>query len=132
MQIFRYLIFIGAINLLLIPFVSIAIPQSPQPDGAGLKAGILPDHWTPAGPDCARIPPFQLHEYNDDLFILRESGCTNYEKPFMFLLFGKDKVLQLDTGAGKAEVARAVKDAIGRWLSRHKRDSIDLIVAHTH
>ena len=132
MRNFKCLIFkcLMAASLLLLP--STVFLQSPQPDGAGLKAGVLPDRWTPAGPDCAKIPPFQLHEYNDDLFILRESGCTNYEKPFMFLIFGKDKVLLLDTGAGKAEVAKAVKDAIDKWRSRNKRDSIDLVVAHTH
>ena len=132
MRNFRFLVLIVSIVTLLIPFGSVAVSQSPQPDGAGLKVGVLPDRWTPAGPDCTKVPPFQLHEYNGDLFILRESGCTNYEKPFMFLIFGKDKALLLDTGAGKAEVARAINDAVGKWLARNKRQSIDLIVAHTH
>ena len=83
-------------------------------------------------PDCSRIPPFQVHKYNDDFYIIRESGCTNYEKPFIFLLFGKDKVLLLDTGAGKAKIARAVERVISAWLARNRRDSIELVVAHTH
>jgi hydroxyacylglutathione hydrolase len=127
-----YFVLIACLSGSLIAFTNTVLPQAPQPDGAELKAGALPDRWTPAGPDCAKVTPFQLHEYNHDLFILRESGCTNYEKPFMFLLFGKDRVLLLDTGAGKAEVAKAVKDAIDRWLSHNKRESIDLVVAHTH
>jgi len=78
------------------------------------------------------VPDWQVHEYNPDFYILRESGCTHYEKPFLYLLFGKDKVLLEDTGAGKAEVARAVDDVIRKWLKRNQRESIQLIVAHSH
>ena len=39
------------------------------------------------------VPDWQVHEYNADFYILRESGCTNYEKPFLYLIFGKDKAL---------------------------------------
>jgi len=56
--------------------------QAPQPDGAGLQRGVLPDRWQVSGPDCPPDPKFQVHEYNADLVILRESGCSNYEKPF--------------------------------------------------
>jgi len=73
-----------------------------------------------------------VHEYNEDFYILRQSGCSNYEKPFLFLLFGTEKVLLLDTGAGKTNVAQVVNNIIDRWLARTKRKSIGLIVAHTH
>jgi glyoxylase-like metal-dependent hydrolase (beta-lactamase superfamily II) len=78
------------------------------------------------------LPEFQVHEYNEDMYILRESGCVHYEKPFVYLLFGKDKVLLLDTGAGKPEVARLVKHIVDKWLAKNKQESIHLIVAHTH
>src|SRR5205809_4660330 len=69
--------------------------QAPQPDGGGVRPGILPATWKVSGPQCPPKPEFQVHEYNSDLYILRESGCSNYEKPFLYLLFGKDKVLML-------------------------------------
>ncbi len=106
--------------------------QAPQPDGGGVRPGSLPAAWKVSGPQCPPKPEFQVHEYNPDLYILRESGCSNYEKPFLYLLFGKDKVLMLDTGAGKTDVADVVKSVIDRWLARNKRESIPLIVAHTH
>jgi len=34
-----------------------------------------------------------------DLYILRQSGCTDYEKPFVYLLFGKQRALLVDTGS---------------------------------
>jgi len=106
--------------------------QAPQPDGGGVRRGVLPDRWKVSGPECPANPEFQVHEYNEDLYILRESGCSNYEKPFLYLLFGNDKVLLLDTGAGKTDVAQVVKRVIDSWARRNKRKAIPLIVAHTH
>jgi len=106
--------------------------QVPQPNGGGVRAGVLPDRWKVSGPECAGNPEFQVNEYNEDLYILRESGCSNYEKPFLYLLFGKDKALLLDTGAGMTDVAQVVKRVTDLWASRNKRDAIPLIVAHTH
>ena len=106
--------------------------QAAQPNGGGVRAGVLPRSWQISGPECTASAEFQVHEYNQDLYILRESGCSNYEKPFLYLLFGKEKALLLDTGAGKTDVARVVKTQIDDWLSRNKRESIPLIVAHTH
>jgi len=109
-----------------------AMAQAPQPDGAGVQPGTFPAHWITGGPDRASVPPWQVHAYNDDFYILRESGCTNYEKPFLYLIFGSDKVLLEDTGAGKSDAARVVGEVIGKWLAAKHRDSIPLIVAHSH
>jgi hydroxyacylglutathione hydrolase len=106
--------------------------QAPQPNGGGVRTGVLPRTWQISGPQCAANPRFQIHEYNPDFYVLRESGCSNYEKPFLYLLFGKEKALLLDTGAGKTDVARVVQEQIDQWLSRNRRESIRLIVAHTH
>lgn len=108
------------------------LAQAPQPNGAGVTRGVLPDRWQVSGPDCPPDPKFQVHEYNADLYILRESGCSNYEKPFLYLIFGRDRVLMLDTGAGKTDVAQVVQGVIDGWLTRNGRDSIPLVVAHTH
>ena len=106
--------------------------QAPAPDGAGVRRGSLPRAWQSSGPDCPPEPRFQVQEYNEDLYLLRESGCSNYEKPFLFLLFGADEALLLDTGAGKTDVADVVGGLIDSWRSRHRGKSIALIVAHTH
>jgi glyoxylase-like metal-dependent hydrolase (beta-lactamase superfamily II) len=106
--------------------------QAPQPNGGGVRTGSLPRSWQASGPQCPANPQFEVHEYNPDLLILRESGCSNYEKPFLYLLFGKEKALLLDTGAGKTDVARVVKSQIDHWLSQNSRESIPLVVAHTH
>jgi glyoxylase-like metal-dependent hydrolase (beta-lactamase superfamily II) len=84
------------------------------------------------GPTCEGTPHFLVHAYNDDFYILRQPACTNYEKPFLYLVFGRDRVLLLDTGAGKIDVPGDVERVIREWLGRHHRTSIQLIVAHSH
>jgi glyoxylase-like metal-dependent hydrolase (beta-lactamase superfamily II) len=106
--------------------------QAPQPNGGGVRSGNLPRTWQASGPRCEENPQFQIQEYNPDLYIFRESGCSNYEKPFLYLLFGKDKALMLDTGAGTTDVARVIRKQVDEWLKRNHRDSQPLVVAHTH
>ena len=109
-----------------------ASAQAPQPDGAGLERGTLRVSWPESSDGCETRPHFYLHEYNADLFILRQSGCTNYEKPFLYLLFGDGRALLLDSGARNADVAGAVRDALKRWADRHGGKVPTLIVAHSH
>jgi glyoxylase-like metal-dependent hydrolase (beta-lactamase superfamily II) len=92
--------------------------------------GVFPADWIYGA--CATDPPLQIHAYNEDTYILRQSKCTNFEGPFIYLLFGQDKVLQLDTGAGGIPIQSTVQGIINSWLTAHSQASIQLIVAHTH
>jgi len=132
MQSIRGLIDSLIVVTILLSLSGAGLPQTPQPDGAGVRPGTLPKAWLLGGPKCVEIPEFQVHEYNEDFYILRQSGCSNFEKPFLFLLFGRDRALLLDTGAGKTDIARVVNKVIANWLARTKRSSIELVVAHTH
>jgi hydroxyacylglutathione hydrolase len=118
--------------ILCFAFGVLMLAQAPQPDGGGVRAGTLPSHWITGGPNCIEVPNWQIHQYNEDFYILRESGCTNYEKPFLYLLFGKDRVMLEDTGAGKSDAAQVVSELIAKWLAVKGRVSIPLVVAHSH
>ena len=109
-----------------------ALSQAPEPNGAGLERGTLPPQWITGGPDCSSVPKWQVHAYNPDLYILRESGCTNYEKPFLYLFFGQERALLQDTGAGETDVAEIVSQTVAKWCRRNNRQSVPLIVAHSH
>ncbi len=109
-----------------------AFAQFPQPDGGGLERGVLPARWLSQGNKCMEIPDWQIHEYNKDFYILRQSPCTDFEKPLIFLFFGKDKALLADTGSANGNLAPSLKIAMDRWLARNHRSSIPLIVTHTH
>lgn len=96
------------------------------------EPGVLPGSWYTGGADGAGRPDFLVHWYNDDFCILRQSAHTHFEKPFLYLLFGRERAVLFDTGAGNADVAGAVFGAIDAWLARNARDAIPLVVAHTH
>jgi glyoxylase-like metal-dependent hydrolase (beta-lactamase superfamily II) len=112
---------------------SVAVAQAPQPDGGGLERGTLPGSWAESPDGCAtRQSDLRLHEYNADFYILRQSGCTNYEKPFLYLIFGDGQALLVDTGARGARVADAIAAALKRWADAHGKPVPRLIAAHSH
>lgn len=106
--------------------------QAPQPDGAGIEKGVLPATWPTGGPKCMEQADWKVHEYNEDFYILRESGCVHYEKPFLYLIFGNDKAMLMDTGAGTTELFSVVDGVIAKWLQRKKRSDIKFMVMHSH
>lgn len=111
---------------------ALARGQASEPNGAGLERGTFPSHWITGGPDCSAVPKWQVYAYNPDLYILRESGCTHYEKPFLYLFFGQQRALLQDTGAGETNVAEIVHQTVMEWSRRNNRPSVPLIVAHSH
>jgi glyoxylase-like metal-dependent hydrolase (beta-lactamase superfamily II) len=82
--------------------------------------------WITGGPNCLEVPDWQIHEYNPSFYILRQSGCTHYEKPFLYLIFGRERALLVDTGAGASDSARVVR----RIVAEH--GNAPLVVAHSH
>ena len=94
----------------------------------------------------ASEPPIQVHAYDERTVILRQSKSTNFEAPFLYLLFGEDRALLLDTGAvadpAVVPLRETVDGLIADWLRRHPRDGYSsngsprdgysLVVAHTH
>jgi len=97
-----------------------------------LEPGTLPPSFYAGGPDCGGAPRFRVHAYNPDFYILRQPACTNYEKPFLYLIFGRDRALLLDSGAGNVDVVTPVDTIVTRWMARHGRTSVNLVVAHSH
>ena len=81
---------------------------------------------------AASEPQMQVQRYDRDTYVIRQSVRTNFEAPFLYLLFGRDKVLLLDTGAGGLKVRPTIDGVIDRWLAEHHKKSIQLVVAHSH
>ena len=88
--------------------------------------------WIRGGPDCDGEPPIQVHRYDEDTFIVRQSLCTSFEGPFLYLLFGEDRVLLEDTGDGGIPIADTVLEIVDQVLAERGQASIELVVAHSH
>ena len=98
----------------------------------GPRAGRMPTTWYAGGPTCDGPPAFRIHEYLPGFFILRQPACTNYEKPFLYLLVGQSRALLLDTGAGGIAVAEPVDSILDAWRATHHGTPRELVVAHSH
>ncbi len=80
--------------------------------------------------------PIDITRLDEATVQLRQTKASHPEAPFMFLLFGSERALLLDTGATVDATdfpLRATVDAlIAEWSGAHPRDGYGLIVAHTH
>lgn len=89
----------------------------------------LPERWID-GTD-PNEPQVQVHRYDDDLYILRQSVLTNFEAPFLFLLFGANRALLLDSGAGNFPLRETIDEIFHDRADAGKKD-VPLVVAHLH
>ncbi len=103
---------------------------TPAPSNA--PRGRMPATWYAGGATCTGTPAFQVHAYSTGFYILRQPACTNYEKPFLYLLFGRERALLLDTGAGGINVAGVVDSVLNAWRRTHSGTPATLVVAHSH
>jgi glyoxylase-like metal-dependent hydrolase (beta-lactamase superfamily II) len=101
---------------------------------AQLAPGSMNVRWDEGAPDCKKTtqPPLQVHRYNEHTIILRESLCTTFEAPFMYLLIGSTKAMLIDSGdvADPAQVplAKTVMDL----LPTTGPGELPLLLVHTH
>jgi len=77
-------------------------------------------------------PETQVQRIDGDTFVIRQSVRTNFEAPFLYLLFGKERVLLLDSGAGGLKIRPTIDRLIADWQARHGHRPLHLVVAHTH
>ncbi len=100
--------------------------------------GTFPNKWIHGThPEASvRDPLIQVHKYNTNTIIMRQSKDITFEAPFIFLLFGKEKALLIDTGATKEAkkfpLRKTVDKLINNWLQSIPSDNYQLIITHTH
>lgn len=94
---------------------------------------------TPVGPHfahwidgTAREPETQVQRIDADSFVIRQSVRTNFEAPFLYLLFGRDRALLIDSGAGGLRIRPTVDRLVATWRAQHGDRPIHLVVAHSH
>jgi glyoxylase-like metal-dependent hydrolase (beta-lactamase superfamily II) len=96
--------------------------------------GSVDVHWNEGASDCSATPqePLQVHQYEPQTFILRQSPCADFEANFIYLLIGSDKALLIDTGAVADSKAMPLAETILELLPDKDGKKLPLLVAHTH
>lgn len=68
--------------------------------------------------------------------MIRQSLRSSPEAPFVFVLFGNERALLVDTGHGRDPIKWPLRETvdtlIASWLERHPRSSYALVVTHSH
>jgi glyoxylase-like metal-dependent hydrolase (beta-lactamase superfamily II) len=81
-------------------------------------------------------PDLQTYWYDEHTVILRQNKAIDYEAPFLFLLFGQERAVLLDTGATASPdffpLRRVIDELVSSWLGRNPRNGYGLLVLHTH
>ncbi|CAH0496200.1 Hydroxyacylglutathione hydrolase [Novosphingobium sp. CECT 9465] len=113
---------------LLVAYGMIAYPAAAAKRAA--PPVLFAERWID-GTDGAE-PATQVQALDADTYVIRQSVKTNFEAPFLYLIFGRDKVLLIDSGAEGGRIRPAVDRLIADWLVANKRSEIPLIVAHSH
>jgi hydroxyacylglutathione hydrolase len=96
--------------------------------------GSLDAHWNEGASDCKATPqaPLQVHVYEPQTLILRQSPCADFEANFLYLLIGSDKALLIDTGAVADPKEMPLAKTIMELLPDKDQKKLPLLVAHTH
>jgi hydroxyacylglutathione hydrolase len=97
-------------------------------------SGSLDVQWSEGAEDCeqAKIAPIQIHRYEPQTYILRQSFCADFEAPLMYLLIGEDEALLIDTGAVEDAAQMPLADAVLGLLPEKGGGKLPLLVLHTH
>src|SRR4029077_6820225 len=115
-------------------FAVAAILFTASPVLAEPVPGSLPAQWNIGAKDCVASPqpPLQVHTYEPQTFILRQSPCATFEANFIYLLIGSDKSLLIDTGAFADPNGMPLAKTILQLLPDKDDKKLPLLVAHTH
>ena len=105
--------------------------------GGGPVRGELDVRWIHGSSGKgATGPAIQVHQYDTNTYLLRQSKSVNYEAPFLYLLFGAERAILWDTGAtrdpARFPLRQTIDDLIASWLIANPREAYELVVAHSH
>lgn len=77
-------------------------------------------------------PTLQVQYLNDNIAVIRQSLKTSFEAPFIYLIFGQEKALLIDTGAGGVDLRSTIDELIETRLQSTGHNSLALVVMHSH
>jgi len=103
-----------------------------------LSESLQQKKWNHGSVDCKSNtdPAIEVHQYDQSSYVLRQNKCVTYEAPFIYVLFGEEKVLVLDTGATESPVDFPLYETVKSLLEKQSEQSQnadrEILVIHSH
>ncbi|WNC72331.1 MBL fold metallo-hydrolase [Thalassotalea psychrophila] len=103
-----------------------------------INSSLFDNKWIHGGSDCKTNtdPAIEVFRYGQASYILRQNKCLNFEAPFIYVLFGDDKVVVLDTGATENAqefpLYKTIKSLIEEQSTIDGKSNRELLVIHSH
>jgi hydroxyacylglutathione hydrolase len=103
-----------------------------------LVASLHQKRWDHGAEDCSLNvdPAIDIYRYDTSSYILRQNKCLSFEAPFIYVLFGKEKVLVLDTGAAASSVDFPLFDTVETLIKDQPLPEgnkvWEIVVIHSH
>ena len=109
-----------------------------------LASNINKKNWIHGSKNCDdnQEKKIDVLAIDEKTYILRQSKCSNYEAPFIYLFIGRNKIAIVDTGATKDEslfpLFKTIKAIIENKGANTNSDNFvkmsdqDVLVLHTH
>jgi hydroxyacylglutathione hydrolase len=91
----------------------------------------FPETWND-GTNCGNEPDVHVWAYAEDTFILRQSLCSHFEGPFIYVLLGQEMVFVQDTGTGNVNLYAEVAAIAEQWAGDNGLATLPMLVTHSH
>jgi hydroxyacylglutathione hydrolase len=104
--------------------------EAPESSPLQPASTLFPQRWN-SGVN-ADEPAFQVQQIDQNTLAIRQSLRTTFEAPFLYLIFGDEKALLIDTGVEGVDLRTEIDDLVNDWLDRNRLDSLSLVVMHSH
>jgi len=124
----------AGLAILLAPF----FVQADIANSQHLAEQVQAKQWIHGAADCTKNtdPAIEVFALNEHSYILRQNKCLHYEAPFIYVLFGQEKVFIQDTGATESAELFPLYDTINKlvtkYQSKHGLNKLQWVVSHSH
>ncbi len=94
--------------------------------------------WSHGSENCEenRDPAIEIFRFDADTYILRQNKCLDFEAPFIYVLFGGQKVFVQDTGATAEADLFPLYDTLQDLIAKRKEakgsEVQEILVTHSH
>jgi hydroxyacylglutathione hydrolase len=93
--------------------------------------------WLHGAKSCKKDsnPAIQVMQADASTYVLRQNKCVTFEAPFIYVLFGTDKVLVVDTGANESPELSPIYQTVESLIEQQGgriNGKPEVLVVHSH